>query len=323
MPDVVKVGFVGCGGNARGHMRSVAGLENAKIVATCDLVEDLAASAAQEFGAKPYTDHGAMMDTEKPDAVYISIAVHAHGAPETAAIERGIPFLVEKPVARDMDTAKRIEEAVDARGLITAVGYQLRYCGSAAASKAIMEGRPINLALARYISGTGRGGPDKWTRQMAKSGGQILEQATHTIDMMRYLVGEVKEVFCMSSSVMLDDIDCPDTNVVTMAFENGAIGSLGCSWAHDPADWSHANLLDVAFDQCLLLWSGSTAIVREQNEARELDCPPGQNIDAVFVSAVQANDPSPIRSPYSDAVKSLAISLAALESAETGKVVAV
>ena len=323
MADVVRVGFVGCGGNAKGHMRSVAKLENAKIVATCDFVEDLANAAAQECGAKAYTDHEAMMDAEKPDAVYISIPVHAHGTPEMAAIERGIPFLVEKPVARDMDTAKRVEDAVAKAGLITAVGYQLRYYGSAAAAKELMQGRPINLALARYISGTGRGGPGKWTRQFAKSGGQILEQATHTIDMMRYIIGEVKEVFCRSAQIMLHDIDCPDTTLATFVFENGALGSLGCSWAHDNRDWSHANLIDIAFDQCLLLWAGGKAVVRENNEARELECGPNQSIDDVFVSAVQAKDPSAILSPYSDAVKSLAVSLAALESADTGRIVRV
>ena len=158
MADVVKVGFVGCGGNAKGHMRSVAKLENAKIVATCDMVQDLANAAATEFEAKAYTCHEAMMDAEKPDAVYISIPVHAHGAPEMAAIERGIPFLVEKPVARDMATAKKVGAAVTKAGLMTAVGYQLRYYGSATAAKQLMAGRPINLVLGRYISGTGRGG---------------------------------------------------------------------------------------------------------------------------------------------------------------------
>ena len=321
MPDVVKVGFIGCGGNAKGHMRSVATLENAKIVATCDVVQPLADSAAESFDCKPYTDMEAMMDTEKPDAVYISIPVHVHGAPERAAIERGIPFLVEKPVARDMETAKQVEAAVEKASLITAVGYQLRYYGAADAAKAILDGKTISLAIARYISGTGRGDPGKWTRHMAKSGGQVLEQATHTVDMMRYLVGEVKEVFCKSASVMLDEIDCPDTTLVTFAFENGALGSLACSWAYDPRDWTNANLLDVCYDQCLLQFGGGKLTVREENEARQIEPGPNQSIDAVFVSAVQAGDGSAIRSPYSDGLKSMAVSLAALESAETGQVV--
>ena len=321
MSDVVKVGFIGCGGNARGHMRSVATLENAEIVAVCDLIEELATARAEEFETKAYTDAAAMMDAEKPDAVYISIPVHTHGEPEMLALERSIPFLVEKPVARDMATAKQVEAAVAEKGLITAVGYQLRYYGTVSAAKEALSGRPINLAIGRYISGTGRGGPGKWTRQFAKSGGQILEQATHTVDLMRYLVGEVTEVYCAASQVMLDDIDCPDTTVVTMKFANGALGSLACSWAHDPRDWSNANLVDVAFDQCLLQWGGGKAVLREAAEARELQGPPNRNIDDVFVSAVQAQDPSEILSPYSEGVKSLAVSLAALESAETGQAV--
>ncbi len=319
MADQVNVCFIGCGGNARGHMRSVAALENARIAAVCDVVEDLARAAADEYDARPYTDAATMLDQEQPECVYISIPVHLHGEPERLAIERGIPFLVEKPVARDMETAKQIEAAAADKGLITAVGYQLRYYGAAAAAKEILAGRPINLAIGRYISGTGRGDASKWTRQFAKSGGQILEQATHTVDMMRYLVGEVAEVFCYASSVMLKDIDCPDTTVVSMRFQNAALGSLACSWAHDPADWSNANLVDIAFDQCLLQMGGGRLILREGNEAREVETPANRNIDAVFVSAVQSGDPSPILSPYSDGVKSLAVSLAALESAETGQ----
>jgi predicted dehydrogenase len=148
---------------------------------------------------------------------------------------------------------------------------------------------------------------------MNKSGGQLVEQATHTIDMMRYLVGEVQEVYAMQANRVLSEIDCPDSNVVAMRFASGALGSLTASWAYDLRDWSNANVLDILFDASHIHWEGGRVILTEQGETKELTRP-GQSIDAVFIEAVRTRDGSQIRSSYSDAVKSLAISLAANES---------
>jgi len=317
--STIKVGFIGCGGNARGHIRSVMGIEGARIVGVCDLVEDLARAAGEEAGAAVYTDHRALLDRQDLDAVWISIPVFAHGEPEMDTIARGLPFLVEKPVARDLGTARQIQAAVEEKGLITAVGYQLRYLGATGAAKAFLADKTVGMVVGKYWSGTGRGEPDRWIRRMAQSGGQLVEQATHTIDLMRYLVGEITEVYAKQARRVLHDIDCPDVNSVTFEFANGALGSLSAIWHFDPGDWSHANILDVLYDMGLLHLSGDTVTVTEGSQTRSLeDRPPSRNIDAVFLEAVRTGDGSAILSPYPDGVKSLAVSLAANESAQSG-----
>ena len=107
MGEHVKIGFIGCGGNARGHMGSLSKMEDVKLVALCDVNEERAKSAAEQFDSKPYTNHKVMLDEADLDAVYISIPVFAHGAPELDTIERGLPFLVEKPVAISMEKAQQ------------------------------------------------------------------------------------------------------------------------------------------------------------------------------------------------------------------------
>jgi predicted dehydrogenase len=119
MMDMVNVGFIGCGGNARGHMTSVAKVPGAKIEGVCDVVADLAQKAAKDFSAEPYTDHRALLDRKDLHAVYISIPVFAHGKPELDTVARGLPFLVEKPVAIDLETAKKVEKAVKAKKIIS------------------------------------------------------------------------------------------------------------------------------------------------------------------------------------------------------------
>ncbi len=314
----VKIGFIGCGGNANGHMQRLSGLEGVRIVGTCDVQEERAKNAAESYNAQPYTNHNLMLERDDLDGIYLSLPVFAHGTPELDVIERGLPFLVEKPVAVNMEIARQIEEAVNAANIITCVGYQLRYLGSTQLARQVLSEKVVNIAIGKYWSGSGRGDPNSWQRQMSKSGGQMLEQATHTIDMMRYLVGEVEEVYAISANRVLKAIDCPDNNCVTMKFVNGAVGSLTTSWSYDPGDWSHANVLDILYENQLIHWGVGGLDVREDGEVVTKTAP-GPSIDEVFVNAIRNKDASKILSPYSDAVRSLAISLAAIQSSESGK----
>jgi predicted dehydrogenase len=319
--EEVRIGFIGCGGNATGHMRRLTQMEGARVVGVCDLVPDLAQKAAELTGGEAYTDHRRLLDRGDLQAVYLSIPVFAHGQPEMDVLERGLPFLVEKPVARDMATARQIEAEVARRGALTCVGYQLRYMGSTEVARETLEGATVGLVVGKYWSGSGRGDANRWVRQFAKSGGQLVEQATHTLDMMRYLIGEVAQVQALQARRLLHEIDCPDTHALVVQFENGALGSMTTTWAYDPRDWSHANVLDITFDQALLHWSATGAVITRDGETTEQK-KPDRSIDSVFVEAVRSGDRSLIRSPYSDGVKSLAVSLAALQSAEEGRPVA-
>ncbi|MDP6110337.1 MAG: Gfo/Idh/MocA family oxidoreductase [Planctomycetota bacterium] len=320
MSDTIRIGFIGCGGNARGHMNTLNNMEGASVVAVCDVIEKNANEAAERTGGDPYIDLHEMLSRDDLDGIYLSLPVHAHGAPELAVIERGLPFFVEKPVARRMEIAQEILKGVTEKNLITCVGYQLRYSGASVAASELLQDQRVGLVVGKYWSGSGRGNPDAWIRQYEKSGGQILEQATHTIDAMRQLCGEVKEVITHRASRELTEIDCPDVQAITLVFESGAIGSLTTSWAFDPRDWSNANVLEITFADRLIRWGGGKSITLSGGgeDKQEVEGE-GRSIDAVFVDAVRSNDGSEIRSPYADAVKSLELCLAINESGETGQ----
>ena len=316
--EETKIGFIGCGGNAGGHMNTLQNIDSANIVATCDIDENRANTAAQKHNATPYIDHRSMLERTDLDAIYLSLPVFAHGQPELDVIDRGLPFLVEKPVAINMDIAHQVEEAVRKADLITCVGYQLRYLGATKFARQILTKNVASMGIGKYWCGTGRGNPDAWIRQMSKSGGQLLEQATHTIDTMRYLLGEVEEVHAMQTSRVLTEIDCPDSNIVSLKFENGAVGSLTTYWAFDNGDWSHTNVIDILYKDQLINWNPSRLRIKENGEyIDKTEASP--SIDEVFVKAVRSGDRSQILSPYGDAVKTMAVSIAANQSGRTGK----
>ena len=103
----IKIGFVGTGGIANHHLRTLAQLDEAELVAFCDVVEEKALAAASEYGGRAYGHYEALYDSEALDAVYICLPPFAHAQPELAAIERGLPIFVEKPVGDFPRTSPR------------------------------------------------------------------------------------------------------------------------------------------------------------------------------------------------------------------------
>jgi len=320
MAAALKVGFIGAGGMARSHMKGVAALGDVSIAAICDLDAVRAGDAAEEHGAKPYTDYRAMLKTERLDAAYVILPPFAHGDVELAVIDRGLPFLVEKPVALSLDTAKRIRDAAARKNLVTSVGYQLRYMTSIQQAKALIGGRAPAMLVGHYWSAMIRG---NWWQDLARSGGQVVEQATHIVDLMRYLGGDIVGVEARTAQRGgWNDpaITIPDVYVAGFAFANGAFGTLTTCCLLD--EWTIG--IDIMLREARLHWK----IDELQVTPAKVAVPPAEqfpagNIEAAFLNAVRGGDRAAILSPYEDAAKTLAVTLAVNESARKNAAVKV
>ena len=309
----LKVGFIGAGGMARSHMQGAAACEGANIAGICDINEERAEAATTEFGGAAFTHHRELLKSVKPDAVIICTPPYVHGEVEMDVIEAGIPFLVEKPVALDIDLACSIRDAAEAKGLTTCVGYQLRYLPGIQQMKAYMDNRTVAMIVGHYWSTMLRG---HWWSDMSKSGGQIVEQATHIVDLMRYLCGEISEVETRSSQRIYgnaEGITIPDTYVVRFGFSNGTMGSLTTCCVLD--EWKIG--LDLMLEGTRLHWAvDHVEVTPPKTELPPIEGFASKNIDAVFLEAVRSGDSSTILSPYADAVRTLEITLAANDSAQ-------
>ena len=316
----VRIGVIGCGGRARSHMDALRRHEDAEIVAVADVLEPAARAAGERLGVPFYTDHRELLRRDDLDAAVLSVPVFAHGQVELDVIGRGLPFLVEKPVARQMATARQIAAALRGAGLWAAVGYQLRYEPGVRQAKAFLQGRTVSVVEGHYWCATSHVGA--WHNDWERSGGQLVEQATHTVDLMRHLVGDITEVYSQQASRIVKGITSPDSYTVSVRFADGALGALTTSWAHDAGDWSHANILHVVLDGCLLRVDGRGAHVLPEGKAALPEVPVVGIYDA-FVDGVRSGKPSQVLGTYDDAVATLAVSLAANESARTGRPVVV
>lgn len=313
----IKVGFIGAGGRARSHMKALAAIEDVELAAICDVNEGTASEATAEYGGTVYTDHKTMFDAESLDALYVVVPTFAHFDAETTAAERGIHLFLEKPVAPSMEKAAEINEAIKKAGVLSSVGYQLRYFAAVQQAKQYVSDKMVGMVVSHRWGGL-PGTP--WWRVMAQSGGQLVEQTTHQVDMIRYIAGEIEEVhayYALRTLAEVENVDIPDVYAVSFKFESGAVGVLSSTCAL--REGGGASGIEFILDDARLHLTGATAELFPSGAGILPPAPENEDIDEVFIDAIRTGDGSAIRSDFEDGVKSLEVSLAANRSAETGQ----
>ncbi|WP_458199637.1 Gfo/Idh/MocA family protein [Blastococcus deserti] len=222
------MGCVGTGFIAGRHLAALASFPDVDVVAVADAVPDRADAAAARFGARGYHDGVALLESEELDAVWLCVPPFAHGPLEQAAVDRSLPFFVEKPLAHDLATAVGIAESVRARGLPTAVGYHWRHLGVVREAERVLAGSPAQLLLGYWLDATPAA---PWWSDRARSGGQVLEQTTHIFDLARVLVGEVDVVHSAEAGARAGapGRDVPVAATTVLRFSSGAVGSISCT----------------------------------------------------------------------------------------------
>ena len=318
--DKVKLGFIGTGGMASAHMRNLKeNFDDVEFSAMCDISEDRAKQRAEEFGGNAYTDYRVMYDKEDLDAVYICTPPFAHGEQERIACEQGVAMFIEKPIHSELEPAVIINEDIARSGVITSVGYHWRYGGNAQNAKAMLDAQPQILGALGYWVGGLPGTP--WWRVRAQSGGQHVEQTTHIFDLARFLVGsDGKTVHGVAASGSMTDVenyDVDDISMVNIEFQNGSVANIVSCCAMEGFNRVQLEV----FTRGLVVTVGGPNQVNRGGETEPLSNEGGQDRDRVFIDAVKSGDGSQILSPYSDALETLRIMLAASTSFRTGKAV--
>lgn len=316
MEHKTRLGFIGAGGIAHRHFGVLRTMEDVKIAAVADPDPGRAAAAAEATGAVAYPEHRAMLDAEELDAVYICVPPFAHGEPERACIERGLPFLVEKPISLDLDVAEEIAERVEAAGLVTAAGYHWRYLDTMDEARAQLAGNPAHLIQGFWLDQTP---PPQWWWDQDRCGGQVVEQATHVIDAARFLAGDVVEVFGMSARRDRPDFDgltVPTASAATLRFASGAIANISATCL---LRWNHRVGIHVFADGLAMEISDHDLMIDtgRGRPVRHAEGDPVWRQDRDFIEAVQGRA-NHIRCPYTEALKTHRVALAVARSAREG-----
>ena len=313
----VRIGIIGAGGIAQAHVRELQRIPQAEIVAVCDVDESRARSAAESLRASMHSCGEDLIRRETIDAVYICVPPNAHGDLEILAARKGLHIFVEKPVNLDLRAAVRAADSVRESGIMSQAGYVLRYNPVFKMAHDFLRDKEIGAA--QVCRWNGLVGPP-WWRKYDESGGQLVEMTTHQIDMLRWIMGEVESVTAHYSFNRLfrsdDTVTIPDSQAALLRFPSGAVATINTSCAVGKASLGS---MEFAIKDAIVRITPEAVLidpVNSYNAPGEPAMTPG--IDESFVRAIQSGDPSLLLSPFEDAVRTLAVTLAANRSAEAG-----
>jgi myo-inositol 2-dehydrogenase / D-chiro-inositol 1-dehydrogenase len=331
--DRIRLGFVGCGGVAQNHFSGIAGFDDVEMAAFCDLNEERLEQTVAKFGGKGYASHEELYADQRLDGVYIILPPFAHGPAEFGAIERKIPFFVEKPVGNDLGVIREIAGAVRQADILTSVGYMTRYRQPVQEARKILATDPAVFAYGGWIGGAPKmtAPIHGWWVAKEKSGGQLVEQTTHTVDLARYLMGEAVEVWAAAARGFVEGVPTytnDDASLCTVRFKSGAIATFYsgcCADAPGESKGVHFNIYARKHTLEFSGWEQSVKLYNGDGWSKEVNGEPDifKKEDRAFVDAIRSSDRGGILCDYADGFRTAEVTLAANESMETGKAVSV
>jgi predicted dehydrogenase len=240
-PDL-KFALVGCGRIAKRHSELLGGrqIAGASLAAVCDVVPEKARAMGEKFGVPYHTDMLEMMAKTPADIVSVLTESGNHARHVVALSKFKKHILVEKPMALTLDDADAMIKACAAAGVKLFVVKQNRFNVPVVKLRQALEaGRFGKLVLGtvrvRWCREQSYYDQDKWRGTWALDGGVIANQASHHVDLLEWMMGDVEDVFAMSATALVK-VETEDTAVVSLRFRNGALGIIEATTAARPKD---------------------------------------------------------------------------------------
>src|SRR5215208_6113433 len=323
----LHTGILGCGGFANRHAQNMITLsQEIELTAFCDHHEKNAREFAEKYTDGKgivFTDQQEMFEKAGLDLVVICLPPFAHSNEAELAAQHGVHILIEKPLALSSEHAWRMVAAAENARVKTQVGFMFRFgAGIERLKELITSGEigPTGLMSARYFCNSLHA---PWWRDRSKSGGQLVEQVIHMVDLMRYLMGEAVSAYSRQENRFHRDVadySVEDVSATVFGFQGGALGVIYATNGAIPGKWINdyrlvSQKLTAEFsnaNNALLHFTAETP-VRTETISSEKNVHLAELQD--LLTAIRTDGQT--RTPLRDGAKSLDMALAATQSAET------
>ncbi len=259
MEKKIRIGVIGCGGIANGkHMPAEKRNPMAEMVAFCDIIEERAIKAREDFGKpedKVYTDYKELLKDKSIDAVLVLTPNCAHCEITVAALEAGKHVLCEKPMAMNYEEAKKMLAARDKSGKILTIGYQNRFRPDSLYMKdRAKEGMFGDIYYAEAIAIRRRAVPTwgVFIDQEKQGGGPLIDIGTHALDLTLFMMDNYEPAYCVGKTFHklnkqkntgnawgdwdTEKFTAEDSAFGFVVMKNGAVIYLKSSWALNMAN---------------------------------------------------------------------------------------
>lgn len=270
----MRVSVVGCGGVSKTHLNALNEIDNVEISSVVDIKKDRADAAAEKHNCKAYYDFDTMLAEDKPDCIHICTPHYLHVPMSVKALTMGINVLCEKPCAISAEGLSQLRLAQLMSDARFGVCFQNRYNESVLLIKELVENeRYGKVTSARACVHWERGEDyysDDWHGTLDKEGGGVVvNQAIHTQDLLRYLVGKnVKAVTAhVSNDHLKGVIEVEDTVYALFEYEDGISSVYNATTAFS---CNLPVLIDIVCEKATLRIEGDNAYVITDGNVEQL-----------------------------------------------------
>ncbi|MPZ17450.1 MAG: gfo/Idh/MocA family oxidoreductase [Luteitalea sp.] len=235
----VHVGILGGGNISDTHAHAASALPDVRVSAVCGANREKAERLAARHEAVAYSDIEAFLSHRPLELVAIGSPSGLHGEQIAAAIARGLPVLVEKPLEISTARVDRIIDAVDRTGLAVGVFFQERCAPDLEALKndlaaGVLGRLTLATAQVKWYRPLEYYSKSRWRGTWAlDGGGALMNQGIHTVDLLLWLMGDIERVFAWTRTT-LHAIEVEDTVVALLEFASGAVATLEATTAAYP-----------------------------------------------------------------------------------------
>jgi len=251
---MIKIGIIGTGGMANAHAQNFISNKNVKIISACDVVDEKVKKFAKEYNIpKKFTNVSGMLDDPELDAVSNVTPDALHSQISLEVIASGKHILCEKPLATNYSDAKKMADAANAKGVINMVNFSYRNSSAIQKAHEILASGKIGRVMhieASYLQSwlVSKSWGDwktesAWLWRLSKSHGSLGvlgDVGVHILDFASFPVGKIKSVNCKlktfhkaeNDKIGEYNLDANDSAVISVEFQNGAIGIIHTTrWA--------------------------------------------------------------------------------------------
>lgn len=227
----LKFALIGTGGIAQTYAQAFQTSNCCKLVAVADVREDSAKAFAEPFGAKSFSDYKTLAENSVFDAVIISTPPNTHAEIAMYFMNRGRHILCEKPLCLSAAEARAMIETAEKTGVVFTMATKFRYCEDVVKAKSIIASGVLGEVVQFENAFTAKVDMSKrWNSDKEIAGGGVLiDNGTHSVDIIRYFLGAIEEVLAVETSGTQNL--SVDENVKLLARTvNNVVASVDLTW---------------------------------------------------------------------------------------------
>ncbi len=227
----IRVGIIGCGLMGNMHLTAYKKIPDVEVVAYADTDPEKTKAISQRVKGNIYASHKDMFANEQLDAVSICTVPSTHREIVLDALNAGVNVLCEKPLAISVTEAKEMTEKANQKSKLLLTAFKFRFFEEVQQAKALLkQGNLGKITHFRVMFGGYLNMAGTWyAKKTISGGGIVMDNGPHAIDLIRYLLGEVKDVSAQLTN--FQNLEVEDTAHLNLTLENGAVGTVDISWS--------------------------------------------------------------------------------------------